>query len=577
MSSYLDYMQEMSQSDLRKALGSNMIDLIVEWWPSGDTLLTKKRLVDMIDSLYGTSILKDKDFRRCLLQCMSESDIYSIRDHCLIGSEKKENNPLEIIELLVNKPWKNNKVSLYLAYLWGLSDSVFDKEKDDAIIENIIDSPGEQFYELLDYQYYIKQRVLANLNSGHQLERMLVHMPTGTGKTKTSMHIITNYINFSMKKDGLVIWIAHTTELLQQAYDTFSEVWNHLGDGEIKAYKLWGSRTIDNVDDQLNGIAFCGLSKLMSISESSPELFERLKKDCRLIFFDEAHKAAADQTKKVIESLMRMPQGYKNRALVGLTATPGRTTEDSYDNNLLTNMFGNKLINIDSSILNQINLGPLRALNTVAEENIIKYFQERHILSKMKPERLRYKKSFSDKEIRVLGSALVNLGYDDKEYTKEQLKILAANKERNLAILRRIRELQVNKIPTIVFACSVSHAKMLSAMLTLEGIKNCLVLGDMDPVARKNAIDTFKDRESGVDIIINYEVLTTGFDSKNIKCVFITRPTKSIVLYSQMLGRGLRGPLMGGNEECLLIDVDDNLKAFDNETAFSYFNDYWRV
>lgn len=577
MSDYTDYMIEMSQSDLRKHLGQNMVDLIVEWWPNGDTMLTKQRMISMINSLYGTSILKDKDFRRSLLQCMKESDIYKIRDDCLSGTDKKIKDPLEIIEILVNKPWKNNKVSVYLAYFWGLTERIFEKEKDDAVIENDITAPEEQFYELLDYQYYIKQRVLANLNSGHVLERMLVHMPTGTGKTKTTMHIITNYLNFSLQKKGLVIWIAHTTELLQQAYDTFNEVWNHLGDGDIKAYKLWGTRTIENVDEPIDGIAFCGLSKLMSISDSSPELFDRLKQDCRLIVFDEAHKAAATQTKKVIESLMRMPQGYENRSLIGLTATPGRTTEDSYDNNLLTNMFGNKLINIDSSILNQINLGPLQALNTVAEENIIKYFQERRILAKMNPERLKYKDSFTDQEIKVLSGALVDLGYDDKEYTPEQLKILASNKERNLAILRRIRELQIAKIPTIVFACSVSHAKMLSAMLTLEGIKNSLVLGEMDPVARKNAISEFKDRESGVDIIINYEVLTTGFDSKNIKCVFITRPTKSIVLYSQMLGRGLRGPLMGGNEECLLIDVDDNLKAFDNETAFSHFNDYWRV
>lgn len=114
-------------------------------------------------------------------------------------------------------------------------------------------------------------------------------------------------------------------------------------------------------------------------------------------------------------------------------------------------------------------------------------------------------------------------------------------------------------------------------MLTLEGIQNSLVLGNMQAMDRKKAIDDFKDKNSGVDIIINYEVLTTGFDSKNIRCVFITRPTKSIVLYSQMLGRGLRGPLMGGNEECLLVDVDDNLEAFDNETAFLHFNDYWRI
>ena len=137
--------------------------------------------------------------------------------------------------------------------------------------------------------------------------------------------------------------------------------------------------------------------------------------------------------------------------------------------------------------------------------------------------------------------------------------------------------LYTTKTPTIVFACSVEHAKMLSAMLTLEGIPNSLVVGEMNAIDRKKAIELFKDRDSGVDIIINYEVLTTGFDSKNIKCVFITRPTKSVVLYSQMLGRGLRGPLMGGNENCLLIDVDDNLKAFDNETAFSHFDDYWRI
>ena len=143
--------------------------------------------------------------------------------------------------------------------------------------------------------------------------------------------------------------------------------------------------------------------------------------------------------------------------------------------------------------------------------------------------------------------------------------------------MQKLRELHVEKVPTIVFACSVEHAKMLSAMLTLEGIPNSLVIGELDTIDRRKAIELFKDKESGVDIIINYEVLTTGFDSKNIRCVFITRPTKSIVLYSQMLGRGLRGPMMGGNENCKLIDVDDNLQAFDNQTAFSHFNDYWRV
>lgn len=577
MSNYLDYMVNFSQSDMRGYIGEDMVELLVEWMPNGETLLTKQKMISMIDSLYGTSILKNKCFRKDLLQSMKKTDIFAIRDACLTGSERDEKNPLVVIDIIANKPWGKNAVTLYLLKLWNVPETVLDKEKDDTVIENEIVASDEQFYELLDYQYYIKQRVLNNLNSEHLLERMLVHMPTGTGKTKTTMHIITNYINFSLKKQGIVIWIAHTIELLQQAYDTFEAVWKHLGDGKINAYKLWGNKVIEDTTQPLNGIVFCGLSKLMSIAESRKDLFERIKKDCRLVVFDEAHKAAAKQTQKVIEDLMRMPDGYKNRSLIGLTATPGRTTEDSYDNNLLTNMFGNKLIYIDASILNQINMGRLAALNTVAENNIIRYFQERHILAKMKPQKLTYKMEFSEKELKTLGSTLRDMGYDDKEYTDEQLKILARSKERNLAIMSQLRQLHIDKKPTIVFACSVDHAKMLSAMLTLEGISNSLVLGEMDSMDRKYAIDAFKDRNSGVDIIINYEVLTTGFDSKNIKCVFITRPTKSIVLYSQMLGRGLRGPLMGGNEECDLIDIDDNLQAFDNETAFSHFNDYWRV
>lgn len=577
MSSYMDYMVKLGQSDLRDYLGQEIVDLLIEWTPQGETSLTKQKLISMINSIYGTSILKDRRFRRDLLSCMNEKDIMEIRDNCLEGEERNELDLLKVIEVISNKPWKRSVLTEHLTQLWEVPISIFDKEKDDSIVENVVFGAKEQFYELLDYQYYIKQRVLNNLNSQHLLERMLVHMPTGTGKTKTTMHVITNYFIFSLAKKGLIVWVAHTTELLQQAYDAFLDVWGHLGDGEVFAYKIWGNKSIENTDESLNGIVFCGLSKLMSIASNDSQLHERLKRDCRLLVFDEAHKAAAKQTQKVIEGLMLMPAGYENRALVGLTATPGRTTEDSYDNNLLTNMFGNKLIHIDANILNQINLGRLQALNTVAEENIIKYFQERRILAKMQPERLSYRKEFTNVELRVLSGALRDLGYDEQEYTDEQLKILARNKARNMAILKRLRELNVEKIPTIVFACSVDHAKMLSAMLTLEEIPNSLVLGKMDPMDRKHAIEIFKDRDSGVDIIINYEVLTTGFDSKNIQCVFITRPTKSIVLYSQMLGRGLRGPLMGGNEFCLLIDIDDNLDAFDNETAFTHFNDYWRV
>lgn len=577
MANYLDYLYGFQQSELREYIGEDMVELLVEWLPDGDALLTKERMISIIDSIHGVSILKNKSFRKNILLNMRKSDIISIRDNCLSKGEKELSDLVKLVDIISNKTWGKNNTSIYLAKLWDLPEDVFDKEKDCITVKNTVSAPENQFYELLDYQYYIKQRTLYNLNSGNTQERMLIHMPTGTGKTKTTMHIISNYIQFSLNNRGIILWIAHTTELLEQAYNTFVDVWGHLGNAEIVAYKLWGTRTITDSSSELDGIVFCGLDKLMSIHDTNSELFERIKKDCRLIVFDEAHKAAAEKTRSIIENLMRMPKGYENRALVGLSATPGRKTEDSYDNNLLTNMFGGKLIYIDSDTLNRMNMGNLKALNSTTEKNVIKYFQDRRILSRIKSERLNYTKDFTDKEIRILSSTLNDLGYNEKDYTDKQIRVLASNKKRNTAILQKLRLLHTERIPTIVFACSVNHAKMLSAMLSLEGISNSLVISEMNPIDRKKAIALFKDRNSGIDIIINYGVLTTGFDSKNIKCVFITRPTKSVVLYSQMLGRGLRGPLMGGNEECLLVDVDDNLQNFDNETAFSHFNDYWRI
>ena len=562
------------QSELKDYLGKGVVDSLIEWFPNGESLLTKTRLISMIDSLYGTEILKDKSFREGLLLSMKYSDLIDIRDNCLSGNEKGITEHIELAKAIANKPWKKSPVSLKLIEKWGVSEDIFEKEIDDSHVCNVLSSPDQRFFELLDYQYYIKQRVLNNLNT-YELERMLIHMPTGTGKTKTSMHIITHYLEFVMKKKGIVIWVAHTTELLEQAYDTFKTVWSHLGNGEINAYKLWGNKTIESLDDELSGIAFCGLAKLMSIRNNNA-LWDRLKKDCRLIVFDEAHKAAASETKKVIEDLMKIPAGYGNRALIGLSATPGRTTQASYDNDLLTNMFGGKLIYIDTTVIDQINMGKLQALNSASDQNVIKNFQERGILSKLAPEKLSYQTVFTANELAILQGELKDYGFDVKDFSPKQLKILATNKDRNRVIMQRLRQLHDDDIPTIVFACSVDHAKMLSAMLTLEEIPNSLVVGTMNDVDRRNAISQFKDRSCNVNIIINYGILTTGFDSTNIKCVFITRPTKSVVLYSQMIGRGLRGPLMGGNEECLLVDIDDNLELFDNSAAFTHFDDYWK-
>lgn len=566
-----NYMMQFSTNQLKSYLDQNLLSSLLEW-NSDEGLFTKAKLSEMILTINGLSILKNKNFRYELLKRFSEDEILDIAKY-LPKKYSNCKNMNEIVEIISNQPWKESLLNeQFLNLLECDSSEIF--YNNDINKESISSIKShDKFYELLDYQYIIRQKVLTKLKQGEDLTRLLVHMPTGTGKTKTGMHIICNHYNYKLKKKGLILWVAHTKELLDQAYDTFQNVWSNIGNGEIKTYKLYDQYEINEDNQEFNGFMVCSIQKLMSIKESNKKLYDKIKKDIKLIVYDEAHKAAAAKTRDVIEDLMTRKNGIEDRALLGLTATPGRSNEPSVDNKTLSAMFGGCLITIDTNLMNEVNYSHNEARNMKAPDDIIKYFQDRGVLSKVEKEELTYENDINQEDldkIRVVSSAN---GYDD--FSMESLKLIAASKNRNLMIMQRLTELDNENIPTIVFACSVQHAQMLSAMLTLQGIKNVCVFGSMSSIERNAAIKKFKDREDDCNIIINYEVLTTGFDSTNIRCVFITRPTQSIVLYSQMLGRGLRGPQMGGNAKCLLIDIKDNLEKFNENMAFSHFNNYW--
>ena len=77
-------------------------------------------------------------------------------------------------------------------------------------------------------------------------------------------------------------------------------------------------------------------------------------------------------------------------------------------------------------------------------------------------------------------------------------------------------------------------------------------------------------------MLCNFGILSTGFDAPNTDTVFITRPTNSAVLYSQMIGRGMRGPAVGGTATCNVIDVIDNIIGYgDSDKVYRYFDEYW--
>lgn len=559
------YMYNFNIVELKKYLGDDLSELLVEWIPDGEQIFSERNLIKMILSVYGNKILDNRDFRNRLIRAFEPQRILDYR-FFFSGCENEKDASI-VVEHIEKTSWGKNDISYKLLDDLEIDHAYFDKEIDDREAVETINS-YDKFYELLDYQFIIRQKILTYINSNNDQVRMIVRMPTGTGKTKMAMHTIINQFIFKQKKSGLIIWIAHTKELLDQAYDTFCNVWKHIGEKSIKTYKLWNQFDVD-IGEFEDGFVFVGIQKLISIRKSNYDLFDFLSKKCRIVVVDEAHRAGASETKKLINSLMEYSGDKK--ALIGLSATPGRM-EDT-ENEIFKLMFDNKIIDIDINILNQLNLSKTEADNADSEIDIIQYFQDRGILSKINRTPLIYG-GLTDADINALKIGMTDNGYRD--VTTEFLKTIAVNKKRNMEIIKKLIDLNNEHIPTIVFACSVEHGKMLSAMLTIQGIKNGHIFGDMDPIDRRNIIARFKDETDDLNILINYEVLTTGFDATNIQCVFITRPTNSVVLYSQMLGRGLRGPQMGGNEYCELIDIEDNLEKYTSESeAFNYFSDYW--
>ena len=126
----------------------------------------------------------------------------------------------------------------------------------------------------------------------------------------------------------------------------------------------------------------------------------------------------------------------------------------------------------------------------------------------------------------------------------------------------------------IFFGCSVDHSKFICSMLNYLGVKAAHIDGSTNRGARQNILNEFKN--GNINIICNFGILSTGFDAPKTDLVFISRPTQSIVLYSQMIGRGLRGPSVGGTENCTIVTVKDNINGLPNDSnIFTFFDEYF--
>lgn len=142
------------------------------------------------------------------------------------------------------------------------------------------------------------------------------------------------------------------------------------------------------------------------------------------------------------------------------------------------------------------------------------------------------------------------------QYNEREVNALLSQYPRvTQGIIEQVKALayaEPNREGVMIFAASVNHAKEIAGYLNAED--TALITGDTPHLERNALISRFKARE--LTFLVNVAVLTTGFDAPHVDMIAILRPTESVSLYQQIVGRGLR--LSEGKTDCLVIDYAGN-------------------
>jgi superfamily II DNA or RNA helicase len=155
------------------------------------------------------------------------------------------------------------------------------------------------------------------------------------------------------------------------------------------------------------------------------------------------------------------------------------------------------------------------------------------------------------------GSSEMNEEAVDHELGKLAGKSLT-RRRRVFTLLQRLLEAEPDS-RILYFGPTVADAEVMAFLLLKSGFKAAALSAKTHTSARRETVRQFKG--GAYQVLCNQGVLTTGFDDPRITHVVIARPTVSLVLFEQMVGRGLRGPLFGGTEECQIHAVEDTFEG----------------
>ncbi len=533
--------------DLRRILqhggSTEHVNVVLQRLGEPRSRRTKQRLAREIVGTFGSQLLSDP-FRRSVLvkRCVkgkrAQKKLTIARWHPGKGAARHFVAELELPEVLTGEPVHHPPAH-----------------------EDIDAFPP--LGELHSYQRQVQARMLRRLRRADPAQRRaIVWLPTGTGKTRVTVETLLLHLDFELPRN-CILWIADREELCEQAASDFRHVWMQAGHQRagttppLRIMRLWGQYGYAD-PPTIPTVIVASIQKLARglDKEEFEERVNLLGKRSSVVVLDEAHKSGSPTYIKVLRALgmHREYNAFRRNhrsgpALFGLTATPVRGGDQ--ENQRLKRRFASCLIEPNPGFRT---LGAFVKAGFLSE-SIEKVVPTGYTLTQHRKDAAHWDK------FRSFSPGVINRAGQDPARTAQIVKHLE----------KRLPDLQ----SVLVFACSVDHAHAMARVLAHRGIAAKALDGGTTRGVRQATIEAFRRRQ--FQVLVNCDLLATGFDAPNVDCVAIARPVGSRVLYAQMVGRGLRGVRNGGTERCLILDYEDSAGPYgDLDGLRQQFRQLWR-
>ncbi len=530
--SFTDVLSRADMATLQELVGPSVVRLLAALEPERATP-TALRAV-LVDLHPPPELFLSKETRPRVLDLLRRAEAEALREHLSLSLRGDAFEALRALRVA-----RGTALSSLLLGFFGLL------EPEAESVEQAPDSAAAG-YALFPHQRVAARRAAALL--AREPRRALLHMPTGSGKTRTAMSLVADHLRGV--DAGVVLWLASAEELCAQAADEFVSAWERLGDRELVVRRWWGSESICG-ELPRDGFVAAGLAKLYAAAINDPSWLASFGDRVSLVVFDEAHQAVAPTYRHVVEAVCA--RGGR-AAVLGLSATPGRTWNDLDEDEALSDFFGRRKVALEVAG----SRGPVEALIRDGYLARPRYRQIEH-----------HGPELTEEEREAIAARL--------EVPPSVLRRLADDHLRNLYVAREAQGLAGRHRRVIVFAATVEHAEVLAVVLRARGVGARAVTARSPATERAAAIRWYRQGGDEPRVLTNYGVLTTGFDAPRTSAVLIARPTRSLVLYSQMVGRATRGERAGGNREAEVVTVvDTGLPGFRSVSeAFTNWEDVW--